>query len=489
MSAPRRVPHLIGGTPLEGPVWFDVIDPGKPANVVGQAVNGSPEHVDLAVEAALKAGDEWAAASVQERATAIEAGLVRIADASEDLAKILVAENGALLREARMDIQRSLELSKDLIQRAITSLAPQLIEESHHSVTILHRPIGVVGLMVPWNSPMVLAASKVAPALVAGNTIVLKPSPEAPIALTAAMELLASELPPGVLNVINSAGGGASQALTAHPLVRKISFTGSTEVGRLIMAAASTNLKRVSFELGGNDAAIVLDDVDIQTAIESLASGVFTRAGQVCFGVKRIYVARSRYDEFVEAFCAHVDNFVCGHGSDPESTYGPVINARQIDRLNKLIDEAKASGAIVRVLGRTSAEGERSGGFYMRPTVVTNIDQSATLVSEEQFGPVIPVIPFDDDNHAVSLANDSEFGLASSVWSSDQSHAMDVAARIDAGCTFINSHNIWSLSFEMPFGGTKQSGLGRERTEIGLNEYIETHAIRAPRLISGKENS
>lgn len=489
MSAPRRIPNLIGGERADGEVWFDIIDPGKPDHVVGQAVNSGADHVDLAVKAALVAGPKWAVTPVSERSALIEAGLARMADAAEDLAQTLVTENGALLREARMDVQRSIELSRDMNQRALDRVQPQVIEEENHTITILQKPVGVVGMVVPWNSPMVLAASKVAPALATGNTIVLKPSPEAPIALTLALELLASELPAGVLNVVNSAGGGAGPALSEHPDIRKMSFTGSTEVGRHVMSAASANVKRVSLELGGNDAAILLDDVDIQASVEALAFGVFTRAGQICFGVKRIYVARSRYNEFVEALCAHVDNYVCGYGLDPDSTYGPIINARQIDRLNALIADAEEAGATVRTLGRISERAKRDGGFYMLPTVVTNIPQSAALVTEEQFGPVIPVIAFDDDEQAIELANDSEFGLASSVWSADQGHALSVAAQLDAGCTFINSHNIWSLSFEMPFGGTKQSGLGRERTELGLDEYLESHAIRAPRLLPRKENS
>ena len=478
MSAPLRVPNLIGGKHVAGTSWFDVTDPGRPHHVVGQAAEGGTEHVDLAVQAATEAGPQWAATPINDRVLAIEAGLARFSAASGDLAVTLVEENGALLREAQMDIQRSIELISDLIRRAVEHLRPRVINEEHSSITVLRKPIGPVGMVVPWNSPMVLAASKVAPALVAGNTVILKPSPDAPLTLTLAMDLLASELPPGVLNVINSAGG-AGAALSLHPGVRKISFTGSTEVGRQVMASAALNVKRVSLELGGNDPAILLEDVDIDASIDSIARGVFTRAGQICFGVKRIYVARSRFDEFVDALCTLVDDYVCGHGLNPASTYGPVINARQLDRLNGMIDDARAAGANVRTLGRIDEQAQRDGGFYLRPTVITNIPQSSPLVAEEQFG---PVIPFDDVDQAVALANDSEFGLASSVWSADHDAAVAVASRLDAGCTFINSHNIWSLSFDMPFGGTKQSGLGRERTELGLDEYVETHAIRAPRV-------
>jgi len=480
VSAPEQVPNLIGGARVAGRSWFDVTDPGRPHRVVGQAADGGAEHVDRAVQAAAEAGAAWAAAPVKDRVIALEAGLARFSAAADDLAVTLVQENGALLREAQLDVQRSIELAGDLARRAITHLLPQVVEDGSSSITVLRKPVGPVGMVVPWNSPMVLATSKVAPALAAGNTVILKPSPEAPLALTRAMELLASELPPGVLNVVNSAGT-AGPALSGHPGVRKMSFTGSTQVGRDVMAAAARNIKRVSLELGGNDPAILLDDVDIEASIDSLARGVFTRAGQICFGVKRIYVDRSRFDEFVDALCTHVDDYVCGYGLDSGSTYGPIINARQRDRVLGMINAARDAGAQVRTLGRIDEQAERDGGYYLRPSVVTGVPQSSPLVAEEQFGPVIPVIPFDGIDQAVALANDSEYGLASSVWSADLDAAVSVASRLEAGCSFINSHNIWSLSFDMPFGGVKQSGLGRERTELGLDEYVETQAIRVPR--------
>ncbi|MGO4690350.1 aldehyde dehydrogenase family protein [Glaciibacter sp. 2TAF33] len=477
MSRPERVPNLIGGKRLAGETWFDVIDPGRPNQVVGQAAEGGSEHVDRALQAATEVAPAWAATPVEDRVDALNRGLAHLSASAGELAGVLLAENGALLREAELDIQRSIELARDMARRAVEHLRPRFVEDAGGSITVLRKPIGPVGMVVPWNSPMVLAASKVAPALAAGNTVILKPSPEAPLALTRAMELLASELPPGTLNVVNSAGT-AGPALSAHPGVRKMSFTGSTKVGREVMSAAATNVKRVSLELGGNDPAIVLEDADFAQSIPMLARGVYTRAGQICFGVKRIYVARSRFDEFVDALCTHVDDYVCGYGADPASTYGPMINAHQQARVNAMVEAARDAGAHVRTLGRISEQAQRDGGYYLRPSVVTGIPQSAPLVAEEQFGPAIPVLPFDDADHAVALANDSEYGLASSVWSADPEHAMSVATRLEAGCTFVNSHNIWSLSFDMPFGGVKQSGLGRERTEMGLDEYVETHAIR-----------
>jgi acyl-CoA reductase-like NAD-dependent aldehyde dehydrogenase len=479
LTSREIVLNLIGGERVDGETRFEVRDPGRPGEVVAEVAEGGAEHVDRAVIAASAIGRVWSETPIAERILQIEDGIARIGAAAAELAVVLVRENGALLREAQLDLQRSLELGRDMLTRAEEHLGPQTVDHGGDVVTVLRKPIGVVGMVVPWNSPMVLAWSKVAPALVAGNTLVLKPSPEAPVALTRAMELLAAALPPGVVNVVNSAAG-AGPALSAHPKVRKMSFTGSTEVGRHVMAEASGNLKRISLELGGNDPAILLADVDLAETMEALTRGVFTRAGQICFGIKRIYVARSRYREFVDAFCAHVDKFVVGYGLSECSTFGPMINERQSDRLLAFVSDARASGATVRELGRIDLESARAGGYYLRPTVVTDLPQAAALVMEEQFGPAIPILPFDGIDDAIRFANDSEFGLASSVWSADTARAFDVATRLDAGATFINSHNIWSLTFDMPFGGVKQSGLGRERTTLGLDEYVETHAIRTP---------
>jgi acyl-CoA reductase-like NAD-dependent aldehyde dehydrogenase len=319
--------------------------------------------------------------------------------------------------------------------------------------------------------------SKLAPALLAGNTVVVKPSVLAPAALTEYLRHLAAHLPPGVLNVVHG-DAEAGGALVAHPAVRKVSFTGSVRVGQQIMAAAASNLKKVSLELGGNDAAIVLDDADFAAAVPRLCQGAFTRAGQICFAVKRVYVPERRFAEFCEQLCATADSYRVGYGLDEQTTFGPLISDRELGRVRGLVERARSAGGDVRELGRATDTVDWDAGHYMLPAVVAGLDPNAELVAVEQFGPVLPVVPYRDEDQAVSFANGTEYGLASSVWGTDTDRAIGVARRIEAGATFVNSHNLSSLSFDMPFGGVKRSGLGRERTALGLQEYVEDHAIR-----------
>lgn len=472
-----HVPLLIGGKPAEGRGTFEVRDPGRTADVVAVVEDAGPEHVEAAVKAAAGAAEDWRDRSASERMALLDAAMIAVKSAVEDLAPLLTRENGGTLFESRMDLTRGVALFYDFLGLAPEFLAPRTAETDAYWLSIERTPVGVVALIVPWNSPIVLTMSKLAPALLAGNTVVVKPSVLAPAALTETLRTIAESLPPGVLNVIHGDVEPGS-ALVAHPAVRKVSFTGSVPVGRQIMADAAANVKKVSLELGGNDAAVVLDDADFATVVPALSKGAFTRAGQICFAVKRVYVPARRFDDFHERLCAEVDGYRVGHGTDERTTFGPLISARERDRVQGLIRRAREAGAEARELGRPTASVDWEGGNYLLPTVVTGLEPRAELVTVEQFGPVLPLVPYEDENQAVALANDSEYGLASSVWSTDLDRALGVARRIEAGATFVNSHNLWSLSFDMPFGGVKQSGLGRERTALGLQEYVEEHAIR-----------
>jgi aldehyde dehydrogenase len=289
---------------------------------------------------------------------------------------------------------------------------------------------------------------------------------------------LAAALPPGVLNVVAGSGPEVGAVLTGHDRVRKVMFTGSTATGRHIMRAASSNLKSLSLELGGNDPAIVLAGADLGSGVvEELVRGTFTAAGQVCYAPKRLYVHRSLVDAFVEQFCAQVDAIVVGDGLTPGVTMGPVNNEQQFRGVRALTDSAEHSGGHVRLLGRLHEEADESAGWFLRPAVVTGLDHTAPLVSEEQFGPVVPILPFDTEDEAVALANDSEYGLAASVWSEDTEHAFAVAGRIDAGTVFVNIHRVGAADVSMPFGGFKQSGIGRGHGVVALEECSELQVL------------
>jgi acyl-CoA reductase-like NAD-dependent aldehyde dehydrogenase len=476
-AAAVHVPLLIGGKPAEGRGTFEVRDPGRFADVVALVEDAGREHVDAAVRAAAGAAADWRDRSVAERVALLGAAVTAVGSTVEGLVPLLTRENGGTLVESRMDLARGTALFHDLLGLAPEFLAPRTTETGTHWLSVERVPVGVVALIVPWNSPIVLTMSKLAPALLTGNTAVVKPSVLAPAALTGVLRTIADGLPPGVLNVVHGDAEPGS-ALVAHPAVRKVSFTGSVPVGRQIMADAAVNVKKVSLELGGNDAAVVLDDADFATVVPALSKGAFTRAGQICFAVKRVYVPARRIAEFHERLCAEVDGFRVGHGTDEQTTFGPLISARERDRVRGLVRRAREAGAEVRELGRPTDSVDWEGGNYLLPTVVSGLDPRAELVTVEQFGPVLPLVPYQDEHQAVALANESEYGLASSVWSTDTDRALRVARRVEAGATFINSHNLWSLSFDMPFGGVKQSGLGRERTALGLQEYVEEHAIR-----------
>lgn len=269
----------------------------------------------------------------------------------------------------------------------------------------------------------------------------------------------------------------AGSALTEHPLVRKITFVGGVETGKAVMRNASSQIKRLSLELGGNDPAILLDDVNISKIIPKLLKGIFSRAGQVCFAIKRIYVPDTLYEKFCKEFCEAVDEIQVGYGLDERSTLGPVNNVRQYRFVNELIDQTKQI-AIVRELGHKVDTNSWKEGYYILPTVVRDIDPTADLVVEEQFGPIIPLVKYSTMEQAIKMANSTPHGLSSSVWSTDVKRALGVARQVEAGATFINSHSRESSGPNMPFGGMKESGMGRERTEIGLADYIEYHSIR-----------
>ena len=473
----EKIDNLIGHQEVTSTEYFDVYDPGLFTDVVAKVAKGTSETAEQAVQTAYRAFQKWKEVSVADRIKLVKQAAVVLEESTETLRPLLIRENGGTVKESTADFIRGASIIHNMAERAEAFLEPSCFENKVSWMSIEKTPIGVIGLIVPWNSPIILTMCKLAPAILAGNTVIVKPSRDAPAALTLALKAMAKVLPHGVINVVNGRSD-VTITLTEHPLVRKISFTGGTDTGSSIMASAASTIKKVSLELGGNDPAIILDDADITKIMPRLCKGIFTRAGQICFSVKRVYVPNHMLNAVYEAMSEIVNGYQVGHGLDERTTFGPLINQKQYDYVQGLVEKARQSGASIRQLGKKVDPEQWKNGYYMLPTIVRDIDPHHELVVSEQFGPVIPLISYSSIDEAIEMANGTEFGLCSSVWSEDHEHALAVARKIEAGGTFINSHNVDSLSLDMPFGGVKQSGLGRERTEIGFSEYIEYQAIR-----------
>jgi acyl-CoA reductase-like NAD-dependent aldehyde dehydrogenase len=356
----------------------------------------------------------------------------------------------------------------------------QRLEAPPLRTEISRLPLGVVTIIVPFNWPLAILAASLPQALVAGNTAVVKAPPTTPLAFMRTLELIARRLPPGVLNLVSGHDAEIGPAIIQDPRVRKVNFTGSVGAGRRIMEMAAQNLTRITLELGGNDPALVLADADIdQAAIERLAIGAFLTTGQVCMAMKRLYVHRSRYDEVVDGLSEALAATRLGPGLDPAATMGPLHSRRQLEYVAGLLDEVR-SGTEVRELGEAVDDAAVSRGQFLRPALVLDAKPDARIVTEEQFGPALPIIAFDDEEHAIRQANDTWAGLCSSVWSGDAEHAAAVAARLRSGTTFVNAHNAPWLDDRAPFGGFNQSGMGREMGVEGVLAFTDTHAVSFP---------
>lgn len=474
---PVRAPVLIAGHELAADE-VAVRNPARRSEVVGSVAMGNAEHVDAAVDAADKAFPAWARLSAAERAARLAAAADAIERGGAGLARLLTREQGKVLWESSVDVGGAAH-----ILRWYVGLAGRLDEDEvfrqdkRGTIYLGRRPMGVTGVIVPWNSPVYLAFLGIAPALLAGNTLVVKPSELAPLALGQVLRMLSEQLPAGVVNVVPGAAEAGS-AMSRHPRIRKLFFTGSTATGQQVMREAAGNLKNVSLELGGNDPALVLESARIDDRlVGELVKGAFAASGQICFDVKRIYVHTSHYADFVERYTAAVDEIVVGDGLDPRSTMGPINNVPQHERITGLLERTRRSGATVRELGRKLDADAWDEGLFLLPTVVTGLDAQAELVTCEQFGPVVPIVPFRDDEHALALANDTEFGLGASVWSGDREHALRVARRIEAGSVFLNVHRIGASDVSMPFGGVKGSGIGRGHGLSALEACTELQTV------------
>lgn len=461
---------LIDGRLVDGAKTSEVINPAT-EEAVAACPRASKAQLDEAVAAAKAAFPAWRDTPIDERRKALIAMADIIQANAPELARLLTQEQGKPLAAATGEVYGASAFFRYF---ASLDLPPKILDDgANRKVEVRRRPLGVVGAIVPWNFPVILMAFKVPAALLAGNTIVLKPAATTPLSTLRFAELVKDVVPAGVLNVIadeNDLGG----ALTAHPDVCKISFTGSTETGKKVMAGAADALKRITLELGGNDAAIVLGDVNPEEAAGKIFDAAFQNSGQVCIAVKRAYVHESIYDRMCDELARLADAAVIGEGLQQGVQFGPLQNKMQYEKVLGVIEDARKTGKII--AGGVKPEGK---GYFIRPTIVRDIEDGARLVDEEQFGPVLPVIKIKDGEDALARANASLYGLGGSIWSNDLDMAYDLAGRMESGTVWINKHA--ELDPGVPFGGAKFSGLGTELGEAGLAEFTQSQVINMAR--------
>lgn len=463
---------IINGEAVEGIGSFDVINPATEEQFA-QAPIAGPEHLDQAVAAARAAFSGWSKTSDEVRKQAC----LKLADLLEanidELAQIITQEQGRPLQAfggqgAYFEVGGAAVWARSTAE---LELPVEVLQDDDDIRAEVHRkPLGVVGSITPWNWPLLIAIWHVIPALRSGNTVVIKPSSFTPLSTLKFVELAQQVLPPGVLNII-CGEGGIGRAMTSHPDINKIVFTGSTPTGKNIMKNAATNLKRLTLELGGNDAGIILADVDIKTMAPRIFASAFTNSGQTCAALKRLYVHESIHDELVAELAAIARSAKVGNGLEEGMDYGPVNNQDQLNVVLELAADAKANGATF-VTGGERPEGP---GYFYPLTIVTDVTDGCRLVDEEPFGPILPVIKFSDIDEVIERANNNENGLGGSIWSSDLEKATALASRLESGTAWINNHA--AIQPNVPFGGVKQSGFGVEFAKYGLEEYTSIQSV------------
>ncbi|MBB4858662.1 succinate-semialdehyde dehydrogenase/glutarate-semialdehyde dehydrogenase [Novosphingobium chloroacetimidivorans] len=443
----------------------------NPANgeALGEIPSLGAEQTRAAIEAAHRAGVEWRARTGKERAIILRRWFDLITEASDDLARLMTSEQGKPFAEAKGEVAYAASFIEWFAEEAkrVKGDVMAATERGRRIVT-LKEPVGVCVAITPWNFPAAMITRKAGPALAAGCTMVIKPAEQTPLTALALVELAhRAGVPAGVLNVVTGRSRVIGAELTGNPLVRKITFTGSTEVGRILIAQSSETIKKLSMELGGNAPFIVFDDADVDEAVAGLIATKYRNTGQACISANRVYVQDGIYDAFASALAEAVGKLKVGNGFEPGVQQGPLIDQGAVDKVEAHIADAVGAGATVAQGGKR----HELGGFFFEPTVLTGVTQDMLICREETFGPVAPLIRFQDEAEVIRLANDTEYGLAAYLFAKEASRIWRVAAALEAGMVGINTGLI---SNEVaPFGGVKQSGLGREGSIYGIDEYLE----------------
>ncbi|HYZ68841.1 MAG TPA: aldehyde dehydrogenase family protein [Mycobacterium sp.] len=475
----------IGGEPQAGAAGsYPVHNPARPAEVVGLAPAADRAQLDAAVSAAQRAAPGWRALDVAERVAKVSAAATAAGEQlkERDGARLYTSEHGKVLSEATFEIDTAPMVAMVLGSMAEAALAPEQIDPQAPYPRLHRKPYGVAALIIPFNWPMAVMMTKLTSALTAGNTAVVKLPPTVPLAALQFGAAFAAALPPGVVNVLSAPGIELAQALVSHPGIDVISLTGGAATGRAVMAAAAPRLTPLLLELGGNDAAIIAPDMTISDQlVEQLVTATYTTGGQVCMAIKRLYAPQQRVRELAEAVLARCEREVVGDGLADEVTLGPLHTAAGRDRVEMLVKDAAAQGATVLTAGRLREADADAGGYFVMPTVVTDLARDSALASEEQFGPVLPIFGYDVIDDAVAAANATEFGLTASVWTGDYELADNVTAQLVAGTVSVNCHGMAAQDPRVPFGGVGQSGLGRELGVDGIRAFTQARGyVRQP---------
>ena len=476
---------LIGGEKVGAGsgATYDVHNPAN-GEVVDSVPKGNAQDVHQAVDAAERAFAEWADTAPEDRGAALFDACERIKANATEIAQLLTAEQGKTLFEANLEIHHlvhGLEFYAGLASKVRGSYVP-LPQKGAYGL-VVRQPIGVCGAIIPWNFPLTLMGTKVGPALAAGNTIIVKPASTTPLATLRTVELIQEatfaggkkQLPAGTVNVVSGPGSEVGEELLKHPKVRRIAFTGSTEMGRHVMEVAGREIKRITLELGGSDPMIVCQDADVDAAAKNADIGRFFNCGQMCLGVKRLFVHESVYDNFVGQLRGIVEKKTVGVGTERATRMGPLHLAYQREEIESQVEDARSHGASVLVGGkRPEGDGLANGNFYL-PTLIENAPLDSRVVKEEVFGPVLPVFRFSELDQAIEMANDSIYGLGASIWTRDLVAANRAIDKLQAGNVWVNSlHYGYD---ELPFGGVKASGLGREHGPEALDYYLEPKGV------------